>query len=205
MRMKGKLSSWNDEKGFGFIEPVGGGRRVFIHIKAFANRNRRPETGQIVTYTLSTDRQGRSCAVDASTSGSRPTRKAPRRSGTLSTVGAVAFLLVMGVSVVTSKVPPAIFAIYLVASLVTFAAYAMDKSAARKGAWRTQESTLHVLSLLGGWPGALVAQQKLRHKSKKQSFRTVFWFTVIVNVGAFVWISTQGGAGALRALFAASL
>jgi uncharacterized membrane protein YsdA (DUF1294 family)/cold shock CspA family protein len=205
MRTKGKLSSWNDQKGFGFIDPVGGGKRVFVHIKAFASRDRRPEPGLIVTYTLSTDKQGRPCAVDASTSGSRSTRKAPRRSGTLSTVGAAVFLSVVGASVVTSKVPPAIFAIYLVVSLVTFAAYAMDKSAARKGAWRIQESTLHMLSLLGGWPGALVAQQKVRHKTSKRSFRTVFWFTVIVNIGAFVWVSTQGGEGALRALFAASL
>ena len=203
MRTKGKLSSWNDEKGYGFIDPVGSGKRVFIHIKAFANRDRRPEAGQIVTYTLSADKQGRPCAVDASTSGSRSTRKAPQRSGTLSIISAAVFLLLVAASVVASKVPPAIFAIYLVVSLVTFAAYAMDKSAARKGAWRTQESTLHMLSLLGGWPGALVAQQKLRHKSRKQSFRLVFWFTVVLNIGVFGWMLTRRGADTLNALFAA--
>jgi len=79
--------------------------------------------------------------------------------------------------------------------------YALDKSAAKKGAWRTQESTLHLLSLAGGWPGALIAQQKLRHKSKKQSFRFVFWVTVIMNCSAFFWLFTPTGAATLGLFF----
>jgi uncharacterized membrane protein YsdA (DUF1294 family) len=78
--------------------------------------------------------------------------------------------------------------------------YAVDKSAAKRGDWRTQESTLHFLSIAGGWPGAIVAQQKLRHKSKKQSFRVVFWVTVLLNCGAFVWLFTPTGAATLRSL-----
>lgn len=69
----------------------------------------------------------------------------------------------------------------LLASVVTFAVYASDKSAARRGSWRVPESTLHMLAVLGGWPGALAAQQALRHKTRKQPFRTVFWLTVVVN------------------------
>ena len=71
---------------------------------------------------------------------------------------------------------------YAIASFITFIVYAIDKSAAKKGAWRIKESRLHCLSLIGGWPGALLAQQKLRHKSYKQPFRVVFWLTVILNV-----------------------
>jgi uncharacterized membrane protein YsdA (DUF1294 family) len=67
-------------------------------------------------------------------------------------------------------------------SLLTFIIYAMDKSAAIKGNWRIKESTLHLLSLAGGWPGALMAQQTLKHKSIKQPFRFVFWLTVLLNV-----------------------
>jgi len=78
--------------------------------------------------------------------------------------------------------------------------YAIDKSAARKGAWRTQESTLHLLSLAGGWPGALIAQQKLRHKTRKPSFRVVFWITVVLNCGAFLWLMTSEGGQTLKAL-----
>lgn len=70
---------------------------------------------------------------------------------------------------------------YLVMSAVAFATYAADKSAARAGQWRTSESTLHLIGVLGGWPGALVARHVLRHKTVKQPFRTLFWVTVVVN------------------------
>jgi len=84
--------------------------------------------------------------------------------------------------------PPACLVLYLGASALAFLAYAGDKSAARNNARRTPERSLHLLGLIGGWPGALVAQQVLRHKSKKEAFRTVFLATVIVNCGALVYL-----------------
>ena len=84
---------------------------------------------------------------------------------------------------------------YLGLSLVTFLAYALDKSAAEAGRWRTQESTLHLFGLVGGWPGALLAQQLLRHKSGKREFQTVFWMTVMLNCAALVWLALPDGAG----------
>jgi len=75
-------------------------------------------------------------------------------------------------------------------SIICFIAYAIDKSAARSGGWRTAESTLLVLGLAGGWPGAILAQQLLRHKSNKPSFRSAFWGTVVLNVVAFVLINS---------------
>ncbi|PHV04307.1 cold-shock protein [Janthinobacterium sp. BJB412] len=74
-------------------------------------------------------------------------------------------------------------------SLVCFILYAIDKSAAVNGRWRTPESTLHLLALAGGWPGAILAQQWLRHKSSKLAFRIVFWCTVALNMGAFMWLA----------------
>ncbi|WJG09423.1 DUF1294 domain-containing protein [Aliiglaciecola sp. LCG003] len=76
---------------------------------------------------------------------------------------------------------------YIGISLVTFLAYLIDKSAAQEGRWRTKESTLHLFALLGGWPGALVAQNWLRHKSKKTSFRLVFCCTVVLNCSGLGW------------------
>jgi uncharacterized membrane protein YsdA (DUF1294 family) len=83
--------------------------------------------------------------------------------------------------------PLAVPAMYLVASIVSAIAYARDKAAAERGAWRTRERTLHVLALAGGWPGALVAQRVFRHKSRKAPFRIAFWITVVVNCGALAW------------------
>ncbi len=124
------------------------------------------------------------------------------KNGSLSIICAAVFLTIVGVSVLTAKIPLMILAIYLFASLLTFIMYFFDKSAARKGAWRTKESTLHLLSLAGGWPGALVAQQTLRHKTQKLSFRYVFWGTGLVICGAFVWLLRQSGTANLHSFFA---
>ncbi|MGI2097871.1 DUF1294 domain-containing protein [Shewanella glacialipiscicola] len=89
--------------------------------------------------------------------------------------------------------PIGIVGIYFTLSLLSFIAYAIDKSAAKRGKWRTKESTLHLLALMGGWPGALFAQNVLRHKSVKASFRNVFWLTVIANLAVLAY-GIQTGA-----------
>ena len=83
--------------------------------------------------------------------------------------------------------------LFVLASIITYFAYAKDKSAAEKSEWRIPENTLHMHSLLFGWPGAIIAQQRFRHKTKKASFRIVFWLTVVVNVSAIGWAHTQEG------------
>lgn len=70
---------------------------------------------------------------------------------------------------------------YPLVSLFSFCQYGMDKQAAQKGRWRTPENTLHIAELLGGWPGALVAQQVFRHKTRKVSFQLVFWGIVALH------------------------
>lgn len=189
MHTKGKITKWNDDKGFGFITPNAAGKQVFIHISAFNNRSRRPEINQEVTYTLTTDKNGRPRAEKATL----PIDKLSKN-GTFSIIVSATFLFIISFLAITGKIPLSLLAIYFVSSIITFAAYAFDKSAAQKGAWRTSESTLHLLSMSGGWPGAIFAQQKLRHKSKKQSFRFVFWITVLLNLGVFSWLLTPNGA-----------
>ncbi len=85
-----------------------------------------------------------------------------------------------------------ILTLYLIASIITFLVYAHDKAAAKHNRWRTKESTLHSLALLGGWAGALLAQKVLRHKSSKVAFQRVFWVTVVVNVAVVGWLMTTG-------------
>ena len=87
--------------------------------------------------------------------------------------------------------PPAwIAGIYLGVSALTFLVYRADKSAAAAGERRIPESTLHLLGLAGGWPGAIVAQQLLRHKSNKASFRSAFWASVMGNALGFVVLAS---------------
>ncbi|HSP51929.1 MAG TPA: DUF1294 domain-containing protein [Cryobacterium sp.] len=117
-------------------------------------------------------------------------RRTPTRTGS----GAVAYLAVVAfVSiylVVDAYRPISIWvaAFYLALSLACFVVYAVDKSAAVASRWRVPENTLLLLGFAGGWPGAIVAQQVLRHKTKKVTFRQAFWGTVVLNVLAFVVI-----------------
>ena len=202
MRAKGKITAWNDEKGFGFLTPMTGGQPIFIHVTSFVNRNRLPEINETVTYTVSAASQGRPCAINATFSGERLPLKKKRSYGSLSIMTAVIFIVVVAGCVLAGAIPFFVLALYVVVSLLTCIVYAVDKSAARNGAWRTSEDTLHLLSLAGGWPGALLAQQTLRHKSKKRSFRVKFRITVIINCGVFAWLLTPAGAGQLTALIA---
>jgi uncharacterized membrane protein YsdA (DUF1294 family) len=71
--------------------------------------------------------------------------------------------------------------LYLFASVFAFLAYACDKNAARRRQRRISENTLHLLSLAGGWPGALLAQKTLRHKTAKKSFQRMFMATALIN------------------------
>ena len=200
MRSKGKLVSWNDDKGYGFIVPIGGGPQVFIHIKAFGNRNRRPSINDIVSYAVARDRQGRVRADSATLTGDQLKSSTKRNGSFAVVVVALLFLIILNLSTYATNLPPSIPIAYLIISVITFFAYAIDKSAARSGNWRTSERTLHFLALAGGWPGALVAQQTLRHKSKKASFRLVFRVTVLANCVALMWLHTTDGRASLEQL-----
>jgi uncharacterized membrane protein YsdA (DUF1294 family) len=100
----------------------------------------------------------------------------------------LAFALIYAAATLIWHVPYAIAGVYAGASVTCFIAYALDKAAAKAGRWRTEEATLLMLGLLCGWPGAVLAQAWLRHKSQKASFRGQFWGTVLVNIGAFVYL-----------------
>lgn len=91
-------------------------------------------------------------------------------------------------------------ALYVGASLLAFLLYRHDKHRAGNGGWRIPEKWLHGTELLGGWPGALLAQQLYRHKTSKRSYQWVFWLIVLVHqVGWASWVAgvTPSRAGAL--------
>jgi uncharacterized membrane protein YsdA (DUF1294 family) len=100
----------------------------------------------------------------------------------------ITFVMLVAGATLLNKIPHSVAILYFSLSLITFITYAFDKSAARKHLWRISEKQLHLLSLFGGWPGAVIAQQQLRHKSSKRSFQRLFWLTVIINSLFFVYL-----------------
>lgn len=196
MRFEGLLKSWNDERGFGFIEPLQGSEEIFVHVKAFRVRIGRPQVGQAMSFEVEFGPEGKKRAKNVDqirpprTSTPKP-RKLPVQRGTATLIAIPLFVILYLVLTVLWQPPFFIVAVYLGASLITYFVYARDKSAAQQNAWRTPESTLHFLALAGGWPGALLAQQRLRHKSTKSEFRIVFWGTVILNAVGLVLLCSR--------------
>jgi uncharacterized membrane protein YsdA (DUF1294 family) len=109
-------------------------------------------------------------------------------------------MLFVAVETFRGSLPPAVIATYSAVSMWTFLVYWIDKSAAKLGRWRTKESTLLLLGVAGGWPGAVLAQRVVRHKSRKRSFQVAFWGTVVMNSIALGWLLTDSGSRALHQL-----
>jgi uncharacterized membrane protein YsdA (DUF1294 family)/cold shock CspA family protein len=204
MRHQGRITTWKDDKGFGFITPNGGGGQVFVHINSFSNRQRRPSEKVIVTYELSIDKKGRNQAAKVAFAGEKARPSKPPGTGNFLTLFTICFLFFVVAAVLSSKLPLTVLVFYLASSAVTFLAYYFDKAAALKRHWRTQEITLHVFSLLGGWPGAFIAQRWFRHKTVKGSFQTVYWITVILNCSLLGWLFTPSGTRMLYSIFGAA-
>lgn len=76
--------------------------------------------------------------------------------------------------------------LYVTLSPITAYIYFLDKAAARSGEWRIPEARLHLLEIAGGLPGALIAQQVLRHKTVKRSYQNTFALILLYHL--YLWI-----------------
>lgn len=200
MRYQGRLTQWNRSKGFGFITPNGGGGRVFVHAMGFRNGTRQVAEGALLTFELGVDAQGRPRAEDIDFAGTpRKTDTQPSGDNPAAPLATVTFSFTLLGTALTGMAPRALLWLYALASLVTFGLYWLDKRAAQEGRWRTPESTLHLCTLIGGWPGAVIAQRVLRHKTRKPAFRAVFWATLVINIAAAGWLLLAPAAAPLGA------
>jgi uncharacterized membrane protein YsdA (DUF1294 family)/cold shock CspA family protein len=238
---EGIIKSWKVDKGFGFIQPNGGGKDVFVHIRDLKHSNYQPQIGDNVCFKIVADKDGKIRAYDAFVKGQEITRQQIRtkrfdknqpktRVKQEDWLGMKAILLIAAVPFASSALlikQPSLgglwnlevvcntvlrllmhnaeschiytklhiptpaqkcipFFVYFLLSLVTFSVYAVDKIKAHRDEWRVSEKTLHLLELLGGWPGALIAQRTIRHKNKKTSFQVIFW--IIVTIHIVIWL-----------------
>lgn len=156
MRQQGKLTNWNDEKGFGFITPSSGGTRVFVHITAFLRGQRRPTVNEMVTYSVTHDRKQRLCAGKVLFQRGAKREAARSQGVVLALCLFSSFFALLSICAVAGLIPVPVVGFYAFMSTVSFFMYGLDKSAAQRGAWRTTEGTLHLAEVAGGWPRAWV-------------------------------------------------
>jgi len=197
LNQKGLLTSWNDAKGFGFITPEGGGERVFAHISSYAGRGR-PVSDRKVAYSITKDGQGRLRAGRFQYAGAAKVGASVAPGVWMAVAVVLVFFTVLAGLFHRGYLPVSILAVYGGVSLVLFVMYWIDKRSAQRGGQRTAENTLHLFELCCGWPGALMAQQVFRHKTRKGSYQFAFWLAVLANLGALGWLLVAPEASALR-------
>ncbi|MHA3056555.1 DUF1294 domain-containing protein [Acinetobacter sp. ANC 4641] len=192
MRDQGRLVEWFDDQGYGFIQPDDLSKsRVFLHIKDFAQRGPRPIVGCALDYVVIIDERGRFRAkqvVYLKASQTKNTRQTsqlaskPHSSLHPITIVIGMYALFLLVAIGLKALPSWLLLYSLLINALCYWQYAQDKRAAQQNLHRVPEQTLHLLSLLGGWPAAWFAQQKLRHKTQKQPFRQIYFATIVLNI-----------------------
>lgn len=212
MRKQGYIVRWDATRGFGFIRSPDTSADVFFHVRDFQSRAL-PHEGLAVVYEeIHVGGKGpRAMAVqptDPAQSAPCPDKPAGQRTQPATSsrkptqptsqvpAGAgLAYFLMLAWSALIAwglwaqHLPLWTLAALAAVNVATLWSYAADKNAARSGAWRTPEKKLHLLAVLGGWPAAWLAQQNMRHKSRKTAFRTVYWFTVVLNCAVLaLWL-----------------
>ncbi len=220
LEQSGVIDSWDDQKGFGFISTASG-KKVFFHISAVRGAHR-PQQGEPVFFQSGTDKQGRASAthvrsadlaIDNPRIRTKPRDNAKKENSSATKTlkpgrkyrllehdipwAKLVLLLVLplgGAFNLTIEYGASwVFPIYLIASLLAYYFYWDDKRRAKRNEWRITEANLQFWSLIGGWPGAFIAQQQFRHKTKKLSFQMVFWLIVIAHqLLWFDWLFMDG-------------
>ena len=194
MAQHGELIEWNDERGFGFIHPDGGGPRLFVHISQIGRIATRPQLGDRVSYAIGRGRDGGAAAVNVSIAGANPVKgralargteanpsPAASRHNRVRTYLGLALLALVAIGWLAGSIPTAMVALYLLMSGASAWLYYRDKQSAEAGEWRTSEDMLHGIDLAFGIIGGLFAQQLFRHKTAKTGFAAITYVIAAVH------------------------
>lgn len=184
MRHQGRVVKWHADKGYGFLRATDNSKDVFLHISDINRLNKKPEVNDLVSYELIQDEKGRFRASHVAYQIKPKAISAVEKPKRLN-LYFLAFILMFFAFLIERTLkgflPVPLMFIFFGANLIVFLYYYQDKTSATNKAWRTPESTLHWLSLVGGWPGAYIAQKTFNHKHKKSSFVAIYKLTVLLN------------------------
>ncbi len=198
MRDQGRLVEWFDDKGYGFIQPNDASKdRVFLHIKDFARQGPRPIVGCALEYTVLLDGDGRFRAQQVMYLKASQTQKILPKPKNVKgqqqklkpmQIACIAYILALAVFTILGMLSGMVLLFISITNALTYWLYAQDKEAALLGNRRIPEQSLHILSFLGGWPTAWLAQERLRHKTQKQPFRKIYFCTIALNILLILWL-----------------
>lgn len=198
MRDQGRLVEWLDDQGYGFIQPNDGSKdRVFLHIKDFTRQGPRPIVGCALEYTVLPEGKGRFRAKNVTylkasqmKASAKPIQKMQQPSQKLDFIQivSVVYILVLAALTLFGLLSGLTLLFISLMNAASYWFYSQDKEAATLGHRRVPENTLHLLAVLGGWPAAWLAQQKLRHKTQKQPFRRIYFCTIALNMLLILWL-----------------
>lgn len=192
--MQGEIVQFDPAKGFGFVKVAGQKDDIFIH-QSDVDNGVRLQTGMRVEFDVRTTPKGPRAANIKASGVAAPTQPARRSSANpymLYTIVAVAIVAVIG---------GALFLLfgwywlldYLIAiNIAAFVLYGYDKNAAQNSRLRVPERVLHGVELFGGTPGAFIAQRVFHHKTRKVSYRIVFWLIFAIQAAAVIWWFWRG-------------
>jgi uncharacterized membrane protein YsdA (DUF1294 family) len=170
----GRIAEWDNATRCGWVDSDG--QRIFLHRREFAEMRKRPEVGDVVRFTAGNGPSGVLCAKNAmhlSNGG---------RFGFLAGSLFIALLVLPAAAIARLSLPPLTLAAYIgLVNASTFILYRADKQRARSKDWRIKETSLHFMELIGGWPGAFLAQRFYRHKCFKLSYQIAFWLIVLLH------------------------
>ncbi len=220
---KGTIQRWDDEKGFGFIAAQSGEKFFFhisavrgafrpkqgeaVMFQAGKDAQGRPAATHVRSESLAVDNprirvKPKAQGAPAPASPANKPRAASSTNKRHLREHSIPwhYLLVLLILPVAGTVDLAInyqapwaILVYVGASFLTYYFYWDDKRRAKRNEWRIPEANLHLWSFVGGWPGAFIAQQQFRHKTKKVSFRLVFWLIVASHqILWFDWLVMDG-------------
>jgi uncharacterized membrane protein YsdA (DUF1294 family)/cold shock CspA family protein len=203
---KGTLVMWNDTKGFGFIRPNQADEDFFIHISNFKKGlTRRPEIGDEVQFREA-EGPGKKrvsyalipALIETDTASVAQFELNPRQRSWLTNVLIITPLVLSSYLLLMAKNPVPFFS-YFILSLLTMILYGKDKANAATRKWRVPESYFHILELMGGWPGALIAQNDFRHKTRASTYLWILRGIIAIHLMGwfiyFYWTAKQTESG----------